>query len=116
MRRKPRCAVSLELIKPVALALCMVSLCAVFHVAFLAPDLDLEQKCWQALVLLSISAGICLSSGMIFRPRQENSFSGCIRTLPMQIFFWTVGTMFVMFFAARYLETHCIFYKDIRRL
>jgi hypothetical protein len=108
--------VSLELIKPVALALCMVSLWAVFHVVFLAPDLDFEEKCWQALVLLSISAGICLSSGMIFRPRQDSGFSGCIRTLPMHIFLWTVGTMFVMFFAARYLETHCIFYRDIRRL
>jgi hypothetical protein len=108
--------VSVEVVKPVALALCMISLCAVFQVVFLAPDLDFEQKCWRALILLSLSAGICLSSGMIFCPQGQDSLSGCLRTLPVQIFFWAVGTMIVMLVAARYLETHCVFYKDVRRL
>ena len=105
-----------EIIKPIALALCLVSLCAVFQVVFLAADMDLEQKCWQALVLLCLSAGISVSSGMIFRPEGEYRLSSCIRTLPMPIFFWAAGTMIVMFFAARYLETHCIFFRDPRRL
>ena len=107
---------SLELIKPVALALCLISLCAVFQVVFLAPDLDLEQTCWQALMLLSLSAGISISSGMLFLAPEARGFSGCFRTLPVQIFCWAVGTMFVMFVAARYLETHCVFLRDVRRL
>jgi hypothetical protein len=108
--------VSLELIKPVALALCMISLCAVFQVVFLAPDLDVEQRCWQALMLLSLSAGISISSGMIFLGHEARGIGGCFRTLPVQIFCWAVGTMLVMFVAALYLETHCIFLKDTHRL
>jgi len=107
---------SVELIKPLALILCLLSLCAVFQVAFLAADMDLEQRYWQALILLSLSAGISVSSGMIFRASGESRLSGCMRTLPMQVFFWATGTMVTMFFAARYLETHCIFFRDLRRL
>ena len=107
---------ALDLVKPSALALCLVSLCAVFQIAFLAPDLDREQKCWQALVLLSLSAGISISSGMLFLAREERGIARCFRTLPVQVFCWTAGTMLVIFLAAQYLETHCIFVKDTRRL
>jgi len=107
---------SVEVIKPIALTLCLVSLCAVFQVAFLAADMDMEKQYWQALMLLCLSAGISVSSGMIFRADGESRLSGCMRTLPMQIFFWAAGTMIFMFFAARYLETHCIFFRDLRRL
>lgn len=107
---------SLELIKPVALALCLISLCAVFQVVFLTTDLDVEQMGWQAVMLLSLAAGIAISSGMLFLPDGARGFSGCLRTLPVQIFCWAVGTMLVMFVAARYLETHCIFLKDAHRL
>lgn len=108
--------VSLELVKPVALALCLISLCAVFQVVFLAPDMDLDQMEWQAVMLLSLAAGIAISSGMLFLPEGSRGVGGCFRTLPVQIFCWAVGTMLVMFVAARYLETHCIFLKDTHRL
>ena len=107
---------SLELIKPVALALCLMSLCAVFQVVFLAPDLNMEQMGWQALMLLALAAGIAISSGMIFLPEGARGMTGCLRTLPVQIFCWGVGAMVVLFVAAQYLETHCIFLKDVRRL
>ena len=57
----------LEVAKPIALTLCLLSLGAVFYTAFLVPSSDLEQKTWDSLVLLSFAAGICLTSGMIFR-------------------------------------------------
>ncbi|HEX3571712.1 MAG TPA: hypothetical protein VHU44_12905 [Acidobacteriaceae bacterium] len=107
---------SVEVIKPIALTLCLTSLCAVFRVAFLSADLDVEQTCWQTLILLSLSAGISVSSGMLFRPEGESRLIDCMRTLPMQIFFWATGTMVVMFLAARYLETHYILLRDLRRL
>lgn len=107
---------SLELIKPVALALCLISLCAVFQVVFLTTDLDTEQMGWQAAMLLSLAAGIAISSGMLFLPDGARGIGGCLRTLPVQIFCWAVGTMLVMFVAAQYLETHCIFLKDTHRL
>lgn len=105
-----------ELAKPVALLLCIVSLCAVFYTAFLVPATDLEQRIWDSLALLSLAAGICLSSGMIFRETAQNSANLLLRTLPVQIFCWALGLMLLLFAASWYLETHCIFYKDVRRL
>jgi hypothetical protein len=105
----------LEVAKPVALVLCMVSLCAVFYTAFLIPASDLEHRTWDSLVLLSLTAGICLCSGMIFRESAETGSGGLTHTLPVQMFCWAVGLMLILFVASWYLETHCIFYKDVRR-
>jgi hypothetical protein len=101
----------LELTKPVALVLCLASLLAVFYTAFLAPSGDLEQTIWRSTMLLSLAAGICFSSGMIFREHDET----VLRTLPVQLFCWAACGMLVLFLSAWYLETHCIFYRDVRR-
>jgi hypothetical protein len=102
----------LEVTKPVAVVLCMVSLCAVFDTAFLVQASDLQQRVWDSTILLSLAAGICLTSGMIFREETET----LTRTLPIQMFCWAVCLMMVLFVTSWYLETHCIFYKDVRRL
>jgi hypothetical protein len=105
-----------DLAKPIALALCMSSLCAVFYTAFLVPASDLEQRALDALVLLSLAAGISLSSGMIFREPAQDGGGRLLRTLPVQLFCWALLVMGAMFAASWYLETHCIFYRDVRRL
>lgn len=105
-----------EVAKPIALMLCMLSLCAVFYTAFLVPASDLEQRSLDATVLLTFAAGICLSSGMIFREPAGNGTSSVTRTLPVQLFVWAVGVMLVLFLVSWYLETHCILYRDVRRL
>jgi glucose uptake protein GlcU len=104
-----------EVAKPIALALCMLSLCAVFYTAFLVPSNDLEKTIWDSVILLSLAAGICLTSGMIFRESTPNQVERVTRTLPVQMFCWAVGAMLLFFLASWYLETHCIFYKDVRR-
>jgi hypothetical protein len=107
-----------ELAKPVALLLCLLSLCAVFHTAFLIPASDLHQRIWDSLELLSLAGGISLASGLIFREsaaKPTGDSAGLAETLPLQVFFWAVGTMLLMFLASWYLETHCIFYRDARR-
>jgi hypothetical protein len=104
-----------ELAKPVALLLCMISLCAVFYTAFLILASDLDQRIWDSLVLLSLSAGICFSGGMIFREAAQNGAARLLRTLPVQIFCWASFLLLTLFAASWYLETHCIFYKDVRR-
>src|SRR5882757_4116386 len=101
----------LEITKPIALMLCMLSLCAVFYAAFLVPASDLEQRSWQSLILLSLAAGICLTSGMIFRESKQ----AVMRTLPIQMFCWAVCLMMILFVLSWYLESG-IFYKDVRRL
>lgn len=105
-----------EILKPVALILCLVSLCAVFQVVFLTAGLDPEQNGWNLLMLLCLWTGISVSSGMLFLAAEQGGTAGCMRTLPMQIFFWGAGTMLLMFFAARYLEMHWILFRDVRRI
>lgn len=105
----------LEAAKPIALVLCMAALCAVFYTAFLVPANDLEHKSWDMLTLLSLAAGICLSSGMLFREHEHAGVGELARTLPVQMFCWAVGVMAALFVASWYLETYCIFYKDVRR-
>ncbi len=58
----------LEVARPVALALCLLSLYAVFHAAFLtSPTEDLSQRGWDALQKISLAAGIAFAGGMLFR-------------------------------------------------
>jgi formate/nitrite transporter FocA (FNT family) len=104
-----------EMAKPVALMLCMLVLCGVFYTAFLAPAASQEQTVWDSLILLSLAAGVCVSGGMLFREREQESIGSLLRTLPVQLFCWAVGLMLILFFSAQYLETHCIFYRDIHR-
>jgi formate/nitrite transporter FocA (FNT family) len=105
----------LEVAKPVALVLCMVSLFGVFYTAFLVPASDLEQRVWDSLALLSLAAGICLSSGLIFRESSHTGRDPLTHTLPVQMFCWGASLILVLFIASWYLETYCIFYKDVRR-
>ncbi len=105
----------LEAAKPIALVLCMAALCAVFSTAFLVPASDVEHRNWDTLTLLSLAAGICLTSGMIFREPEHEGMGALLRTLPVQLFCWAVGVMLALFVAAWYLETYCIFFKDVRR-
>jgi hypothetical protein len=106
-----------EIAKPVALLLCMLSLYAVFHTAFLIPASDLHDTIWNSLELLTLAAGISLVSGLIFRESEAESAPVSARltaTLPMQVFCWAASTMFFLFIVSWYLENHCIFYRDVR--
>ncbi len=133
----------LEIARPVALLLCILSLCCVFHSAFLIQASDLEQRIWSSLELLSIAAAICLVSGLIFREPLEASDDRLevewrawrqrwkelegwkdpeqasperlMETLPMRLFCWGAGLMVVLFVAAWYLETYVIPYAGLRR-
>jgi hypothetical protein len=119
-----------ELARPVALLLCILSLYAVFHTAFLVPGTGLEQTIWNSLQLLAVAAGISLVSGLIFQeqPSQEQPSqeppSGArvapmpgerlngtrlIATLPMQLFCWTSIAILALFIAAWYLGSQCPF-------
>jgi hypothetical protein len=108
----------LELAKPVALILCLLSLYAVFHTLFLSiedPHLILQphqafiDRILDSVLLLAISAGICLLGGLLFRESQPHPHPSLATTLPMPIFYWATGIMLVLFFLARFLETHYIF-------
>jgi hypothetical protein len=117
--------VLLELARPVTLLCSMISLLAVFHTAFLGAETDYSQRIYDSLGVLLLAAGFALIGGLIFledgrgngerlrkvqRVRRELRITD---TFPVQVFCWTTGIMAVLFVLSWYLETHCIFYRDI---
>jgi hypothetical protein len=104
-----------EAVKPIALLLCLLSLCAVFYTAFLLPASGLEQRIWDSTILLSLAAGICMSSGMIFREPTPDGLEPILQTLPVQLFCWATAMMAALFVVSWGLETYCVFYRDVRR-
>jgi hypothetical protein len=110
----------LELAKPVALLLCLLSLCALFHTAFLAigsselllPNHALQDRVLDSLLLFALFGGICLISGLLFREAEPKPHPSLSATLPLQLFYWATGIMLLLFVLSWYLETHCIFYRS----
>ncbi len=86
-----------------------------FYSAFLLPSSGWEQRIWDSVVLLSLAAGISLTSGMIFRETTRDGIEPVTKTLPVKMFCWAVFLFGALFVASWYLETYCIFYKDVRR-
>ena len=121
----------LELARPVTLLCSMLSLLAVFHTAFLGPQADYSQRIYDSVGVLLIAAGFALVGGLVTlaeeretsaRLRKAQRITGGLRTarslritetFPVQVFCWTTGIMAVLFVVSWYLETHCIFYRDI---
>ncbi len=104
-----------DVAKPIALMLCLIALCGVFFTAFMAPD-DLRSRILESLELLVLAAGISVISGLIFRESTAETSATEARltaTLPVQVFFWASGIMFFLFIVSWYLETYCIFYRNV---
>jgi hypothetical protein len=105
-----------EVAKPISLMLCLLSLCAVFHTAFLGSPSGLHERIWDSLELLALSGGIALASGLIFGESTQKPQAGSAwlaSTLPMQLFWWASGLMLLLFVGSWYLETYCIFYRNV---
>jgi len=107
----------LELAKPVTFTFCILSLYAVFHTAFLVPATTLRQRIYDSLAMLALAGAIAIISGLIFgeaehvADRRETKLSA---TLPVRIFCWGASSMLLLFVISWYLETYCIFYRDVR--
>jgi hypothetical protein len=112
----------LELVKPVALLLCLLSLLAVFHTLFFAledpqlllqPHQAIQDRIIDSILLLALSAGISIISAFIFREAEPYPHPSLSATLPLQIFYWATATMLLLFPLASFLETHYIFTPTI---
>jgi hypothetical protein len=109
--------VFLEIARLVTLLSSMLSLYAVFHTAFLVPSLDLQQRICESLVLLMLAAAVSMISGLFFRHAAQDHHidnGRLVTTLPIRVFFWASGTMLILFVLSWYLETYCVFYRDVR--
>jgi len=113
----------LEIAKPVALLFCLLSLYALFHTAFLVPGtLDvlnpgpvLHDRIMHTLLLFALTTGICVVSGLLFQESTPKPHPSLSATLPLQLFYWSIGIMLLLFIASWYLETHVIFYRSTLR-
>jgi hypothetical protein len=112
----------LELAKPVALLLCLLSLYAVFHTLFfsmedphllLQPHRAFDDRILDSLLLLVLSGVISLLGGIICREAEPYPHPPLATTLPLLIFYWATGIMAALFFAAWFLETHYIFSPSV---
>ncbi len=104
-----------EITKLLALISCILSLYGLFYAAFLEPAVDWEQSVWQSLSLLVIAAGICVVSGLIFRETMRPADGVPLSsTLPVRMFYWASSLMLVLFLLSWYLQSYCIFYRDVR--
>jgi|SRR5579862_570358 len=106
-----------EVAKPVALVFSILSLYAVFNAAFLGLSIDVHQRILDSLSHLALAAAICWVSGLIFSDARQDGVRAARRlttTLPVQLFCWASVAMLVLFVVSWYLETHCIFYRDVR--
>jgi len=112
----------LELAKPVALLLSLLSLYAVFHTLFfsvedphpfLQPHQAFRDRIIDSILLLTLSAGISVLGGFIFREAEPDPHPSLAATLPLQLFYWATGIMTALFFLAWFLESHYIFSPSI---
>lgn len=108
----------LDVAKPIALLLSILSLYASFHAAFLIPSTTYYRRIHDGVILLMLAACISILSGLLFRESAQAGHDGrnetrLMTTLPVQLFCWTAGVMILLFGVAWYLETHCIFYRNV---
>ena len=103
-----------ELGKAVALILSIISLYAVLGSAFFIPGVPWQTRLVTSIETLAMAACVCFASGLLFSitARSEPPVN---RTLPVQLFWWTLGGTVLMFALSRYLEVYYIPY-DLRHL
>lgn len=105
-----------ELAKAVALILTIVSIYALLGSVFFVPGTTWQQRLLSSTEMLAMTGCVCFASGLLFRLTTEsaNSNSGVssllpvTRTLPVQLFFWSLGATVLMFLLSRYLEVYYI--------
>lgn len=106
----------IEIAKPVTLISTILSLYALFHTAFLIPASDPHQG-FESLEMLALAAAISLLGGLAFRERTSRSPSAGVRltgTLPVRVFFWSAGAIIILFVVSWYVESYCVFYREVR--
>ena len=103
-----------EVAKPLTLFLCILSLYAVLNTALLNPSVAMQDRISDSVARLALAAGISLISGLVFRAADCSGGVRLTATLPVQMFCWAAGAMVVLFVVSWYVESQCIFYRDVR--
>jgi hypothetical protein len=102
----------LQIAKFVALAVSILSLCALMEHAFFVPGSPWGDRLLDALAMLGLTASICFASGLLFeipnRRFDPEPTPPLTRTLPVRLFFWGAGVMAVMFLLSWFLAEYFV--------
>ncbi len=99
----------LDLTRALSFFVCLVSLYWVTISAFFVPGTSLQERLITALLRLAFAACISFLSGLLFSwpsrtPRQ--SHQPLLSTLPVQLFFWALAGIAILFLTSWYLATY----------
>jgi len=96
-----------ELARAIALILSIVSLYALPGSAFFMPGSPWQTRLLSSVETLAMSACVCFASGLLFSISTKTE-PPVTQTLPVQLFWWTLGGTVLMFLLSRYLEVFYI--------
>lgn len=104
----------LEVSKPAALLLSILSLYGVFHAAFLIPATTFLERIHDSFGLYVLATAICVVSGLVFRESEQDASHQVAlnATLPMRIFWWSTLIILLLFGISWYLESYVVFYRS----
>jgi hypothetical protein len=101
-----------ELAKVAALILTIISIYALLGSALFVPGSPWQQRLLTSIETLAMTGCVCFASGMLFRLTTpsvaDQEEPPMTRTLPVQLFFWSLGGVVLMFLLSRYLEVFYI--------
>jgi hypothetical protein len=101
-----------ELAKVVALILTIMSIYALLGSVFFVPGSPWQHRLLTSIETLAMTGCVCFASGLLFsittRPVNGEEGPPVTRTLPVQLFFWSLGGVVLMFLLSRYLEVFYI--------
>ena len=107
-----------ELAKIAALILTIISIYALLGSAFFVPGITWQTRLESAFETLIITTCICFASGLLFTLTDSSTPTHAeptitqtlAHTLPVKLFFWSLGATVLLFLLSRYLEVFYIPY------
>jgi len=98
----------LEISQVLSFLLSILSLYWVTISAFFVPGSRWQDRLTLALLRLALSACVCFFSGLLFswpaRPRRRHQ--ALVSTLPVQLFFWALAGIAVLFVSSWYIASY----------
>jgi hypothetical protein len=97
----------LDLSRAFSFLLSILSLCWVMMSAFFVPGSRWQERLTLALLRAALAACVCFLSGLLFSwpSRAQRRHPSLVSTLPVQLFFWTLAAVAILFIGSWFLAT-----------
>jgi cation transport ATPase len=96
----------LDLTRAASFFLCIVTLYWVTISAFFVPGTSLQDRLTTALLRVALAACVSFLSGLLFSRNYRQPHQAITSTLPVQLFFWALAGIAVLFLSSWYLATY----------